>query len=430
MRFLLILSMTPLINAYSFFANAFKLVPHPSEPRCAFVYDFDMRNAKAYKEELLELFERTPLIVFRQDKTNHVSLHPQEFIDFLTLFDPDCDMDAIRDPKKYPMQMLQPFDQFPDCPHVAPRGNSKIDAFHGIRDISVKPSEPFVNNYLWHTDLLGHPYKLPGVVTGFHIVKTPLIGGETDFISGETIYESMSDEVRNASRCILTEVNRPKFVVSRRVMDYSGSYKLAEQPLTNKTSLVEDRAYAPIVFAPESVSQSPRVLLLPSFFEGVVGWSEQESQAWIRHYMHEYVLPHRFSVAWKRGDVAVFNNRRFMHSSTPARNYLDHAGHNERLLLQTFLPTRRSLYGYKPPYSYFDLLHKLGWCDSEEKSKEASNQMFKYALCSMLYHTTQNMDSNRWNVNPNKFYVSASLPKSTEKNEILDFIYDAKFLKM
>jgi hypothetical protein len=58
--------------------------------------------------------------------------------------------------------------------------------------------------------------------------------------------------------------------------------------------------------------------------------------------MENFVLPYRFSIQWKEGDICVFNNRCFIHSSTPARNYLD-LDLNERLIFQTFLPTKKKL---------------------------------------------------------------------------------------
>ena len=112
---------------------------------------------------------------------------------------------------------------------------------------------------------------------------------------------------------MLIEINRLKFAIKKIETDYSGSSRL--EPYEKI-----DAGYTrlPLVFAPSYKDESPSVLLLPSFFERVVGWSVEESREWIKQFMYKNVLPHRFSIQWKKGDLCVFNNRRFMHSSTPA----------------------------------------------------------------------------------------------------------------
>jgi len=101
--------------------------------------------------------------------------------------------------------------------------------------------------------------------------------------------------------------------------------------------------------------------------------------------MYEKVLPHRFSIQWKKGDLGVFNNRRFIHSSTPARNYLEFEDISKILLLQTFLPTKRPLYGLRPFYSGLQPAMKTKWNmnrESFEKTYQDFNSYYtqKYIL--------------------------------------------------
>jgi alpha-ketoglutarate-dependent taurine dioxygenase len=58
-------------------------------------------------------------------------------------------------------------------------------------------------------------------------------------------------------------------------------------------------------------------------------WSIKESREWIKTFMNKKVLPHRVSIQWKKEDLAIFNNRRFIHSSTLGRNYLDNPESNK-----------------------------------------------------------------------------------------------------
>jgi len=316
---------------------------HPLEKRCLFIYDLKFPVLEERLAELKYLFQNHPLLIFRN---SNKKLNPQEFLDFLTHFDEDCDKEALKNPHDYPEQMLQPFDQFPDCNHVAPRGNFRKKQLFNIKNISVKPDESFVSNYLWHTDLLGHPTKTPGVVTGFHIIKSPVIGGDTDFISGETIYENLNTETIKTLSKSRVIINRHNFSFGNKVMDYSGSYRLKDSYMKFPEYDVE----IPFIFEPENSFQKPKVLIMPSFIENIIGLNIENTDKKIKFLMENYVLPHRFSIQWREGDICVFNNRCFIHSSTPARNYLDLIGKNhldedlnERLLLQTFLPTRKKM---------------------------------------------------------------------------------------
>ena len=314
--------------------RSFRLHTHPLEKRIAYVYGIkDINNINDIdKEKLYEAFCEHPLLIFKDVD----SVSPKEFLQFVQQFDKDSDKAALEDPDKYPQQMLQPFDQIPDCKHVAPRGNIELLDFYDIKKIDIVPGEAFVDNYVWHTDLLGHPTKTPNIITGFYIIEQPLIGGDTDFISGQTVYENLKSDEKLASHKIHIEINRKKFLTKEAKSDYAGVNRVelfVEDP--------ENTIRLPLVFYDPN-DDVPSVLIMPSFFERVMGSSVEDSRRWIRHFMCNRVLPHRVSIQWKKGDLAVFNNRKFMHSSTPARNYMENDDSNRRLLLQTFIPTKRA----------------------------------------------------------------------------------------
>jgi hypothetical protein len=118
---------------------------------------------------------------------------------------------------------------------------------------------------------------------------------------------------------------------------------------------------------------------MPTFFERVVGWSITDSRKWIKKFMNEKVLPHRISVQWKKGDLAVFNNRRFIHSSTPARNYLDNIDSSKRLLLQTFIPTNKPLLSYQPLKKDVYSCYNVGWINDQEISIISAHNKIKFS---------------------------------------------------
>ena len=365
-----------IIFVYCFiFSQGFRLLQHPLEKRIAYIDGLtakDIKNIdKTTLSHLQDLFKIHPLLIFKDIE----DVSPTEFINFVKNFDKDHDVDALKNPQENKLQILQPFDQFPDCNHVAPRGNLELINYNGITKLNIKPSDHFVNNYLWHTDILGHEYKLPNVVTGFYIIEQPLIGGDTDFISGETVYENLSNEEQMASHNILIEINRRKFATNDFKMDYAG---------VNRLEWFESRedgnTRIPLVFAPDDISEKPRILLMPTFFEKVVGWSVQDSREWIQQFMLNKVLPYRTSIQWKKGDLAVFNNRRFIHSSTPAKNYLDNKDSSKRLLLQTFIPTNRPLYGIKPSYNNVHACYNVKWCKEKKQSLLAAHENIKFVI--------------------------------------------------
>jgi alpha-ketoglutarate-dependent taurine dioxygenase len=352
--------------------NSFQFTIHPLEKRIAYISNID--NIESLDDitikSLKYLFNEYPLLIFQG--LNNVN--PNSFLNFVKQFDDYCDDEALTNPDKYQHQMLQPFDQFPDCKHVAPRGNIDLLDFHNIKNIKIAPYDPFINNYLWHTDILGHEYKLPNVVTGFYIIEQPLIGGDTDFISGETIYENLTSEEQKACKNMLLEINRRKFITKNLEIDYAGVNRLENY------ELIEDgNTQLPLVYAPDNDNESPRILLTPTFFERVVGWSITESRNWIKNFMNNKVLPYRVSIQWRKGDLAVFNNRRFIHSSTPARNYLDNKDSSKRLLLQTFIPTNKPLTSYKPLEKDVYACYNVGWIKDLETSIISAYNKIKFA---------------------------------------------------
>ena len=352
--------------------NAFRLSLHPIDKRI--VYISEVKHLDKLNDSIINylrlLFERHPLLIFR----NQDNVSPDTFLNFVKNFDESYDKDALENPENHQNQMLQPFDQFPDCKHVAPRGNIELLNFHNIKNIKISPYDPFVNNYLWHTDILGHEYKLPNVVTGFYIIEQPLIGGDTDFISGEAIYENLTEEEQKACKNMLIEINRRKFITNTLEIDYAGVNRLE-----NYLEREDGNTQIPLVYAPDNENEKPRILLMPTFFEKVVGWSVADSRNWIKKFMNEKVLPHRVSIQWRKGDLAVFNNRRFIHSSTPARNYLDNLNSPKRLLLQTFIPTNKPLLSYKPDKKDVYASYNLGWINDQEISIISSHNKIKFA---------------------------------------------------
>eukprot|EP00611_Tribonema_gayanum_P032664 TRINITY_DN9869_c0_g1_i5.p1 TRINITY_DN9869_c0_g1~~TRINITY_DN9869_c0_g1_i5.p1 ORF type:complete len:368 (-),score=100.61 TRINITY_DN9869_c0_g1_i5:484-1587(-) len=320
---------------------SFTVTRHPLEPRCAYVRDLDiLHRTEADVAALRDLFKTTPLLIFPRRAGDEGFLSPAELQDFIKEFDEDHDAEALARPADFPNRMLHPFVQIPGVEHMSPRGFYSAPELYGIKNFSVTPEEVLADVHLWHTDLGGHPFKLPNVVTGFHFIKQPLIGGETDFISGQTIYEALPEPMKRACAQIVLELDRGAFLSGDTIVDYAGAMKV-RRPGSKRNDPAIQRV--PLLYGPE-----PAVLPQSGFMESVAGWSRERSDAWLRKFMHDHVLPHRFSVQWRPGDVAVLDNRKFVHAAAPYLRYRKYADSDARLLLQTFLPTHRPL-TYLPP---------------------------------------------------------------------------------
>ncbi len=337
---------------------AFHVQPHPLEPKCAYVSGLTIPvQDESTKADLLTQFKKTPLMIF----TKQQRVSPIEFQDFLTIFDSHCDKQALLDPESHLDQVLQPFDFVPGLKHIAPRGNFKATNWKGVESLHVKPVPPFIDNHVWHCDLHAHATKIPNVVTGFQVLRQPLYGANTDFVSGTTIHDHLNPHQKKAASQILMEISRAAFL-DREYFDYGGVNILSDVredlPVTQVPLLVGSDA-------------DPCVILQPTFTKRIVGMNHGNSAQWVRNFMIQHVLPHRFTVQWKAGDIGVFNNRQFMHSSTPATHYLNFAGANTRLLLQVFLPTTRQQEFTVYPEDAKSLL-LTDWCKLDRVARAVS----------------------------------------------------------
>ncbi len=350
----------------------YKLNIHPLDNKIAYIKGIkDVKNLNEKTlDSLRQDFKKHPLLIFKDVQ----DVSPQTFLDFSKEFDLDADLDALNSPLDYQHQMLQPFDQFPDCKHVAPRGTINLKNYYNIKDINVEPYEPFKTDYIWHSDLLGHDYKLIHIVTGFYIVEQPLIGGDTDFISGERIYDNLNSEEKKACENILVEINRRKFITGTMTQDYAGVNRLESH-----SEMDEGTNEVPILFAPDDDKESPRILVLPTFFEKVSGWTVSNSRKWMKNFMTEKVLPFRISIQWQKNDLAIFNNRRWIHSSTPANEYIKNDNGPTRFLMQTFIPTKKPMTAITPNPKNAYACYNTKWINDQEVSIISAHNMIKFS---------------------------------------------------
>lgn len=322
---------------------SFEFVKHPLEKRICYVQGIDdvrLLTRNEFRKCQQQFDQESPMLIFQ----NQPEISPHEFLDFAKLFDEHRDEEALNSKSSNQSywqneQMLQPFDQFPDCKHVAPRGNYFLEDYYGCKNLNVEPGEFFKEHYLWHADTWAHHSKRMNKITAFNVIKQPLIGGETDFISGETVYEKLTEVERLFYRYLIVEVSRESFLKNMVSMDYSGSEYENELDFELSPDFLSE---SPLIHFPHVNSyEKPSMILTPILIHKIKGLNVDESRKIISRMVKKNLLPHRVSIQWKKGDIAVFNNKLFMHSNTPANNYLKNKQSNQRFLLQTFIPTRK-----------------------------------------------------------------------------------------
>jgi len=353
MKLLITIIIILITNIIPSITLAYNIIQHPIESKCAYIYNYDFKNENKV-DDLQKIFEDYPLLIFRNPLAY---LKPNEFINFLNLFSNNNDSLLID-----------------NC--ITFNGNYKAEQLFNITNISIQPNKQFINNYVWHTDLLGHPEENPPIITGFNVIDTPLFGGETEFISGEKIWTCLPENIKLSCMNMIIKNNRKNFFFGNKIMDYSGTYIIKDAD-----EFFEDNDISiPIVYEAESQTQLPRVLIQPSFFENIVGLSKEESQIWIKDFMIKYALPHKFSIQYIKGDICVFNNRRFIRSTTPARNYLDFQKGSQKLFLQSYISTRKEMKAYKPSLVDIYIHTKNELCINDDISKDISDSSIRYHL--------------------------------------------------
>jgi hypothetical protein len=67
----------------------------------------------------------------------------------------------------------------------------------------------------------------------------------------------------------------------------------------------------------------------------------------MKNFMEKKILPHQINIEWSKGDLAIFNNNRLMHTSTPGRNYIKNKDNTCILINKPLLeinPNEKSIY--------------------------------------------------------------------------------------
>lgn len=277
-----------------------------SVPWVAVIEDMDIANATEEEIELLtkDCFPKCPVIVFRGQPQSTTA---KQFFDFVKKFDPDVDLDAIADE-----QVLHPFRREPDEPHVATREERSI-----LNENEL--GNQFRFGPVWHMDLVGSKKtKVPNVVSAFHFLQVPEMGGNTIFANMDMAYALLRPGLKkkvDSLRCVYDNDLTSLFNFH---LDSDGFRRLEPFPLPDQ----EDQVVRPLVRRDKATGRK-RMFFTPVRFNRFEGWTCEESWEFLVYLFHTYVNTegNTVSIKWQEGDVAIFNNHAMIHTSTPWELY-------------------------------------------------------------------------------------------------------------
>lgn len=271
--------------------------------------------------ELKVLFKSVPMLLFKKQK-----LEPIKLYEFCKSFD-----DKANDKVIHPFS----YSQIEDVPQVSLRGEAHIDDMHGIKDITLKYSDPFKNTIIWHQDIVGHGSYLPPIVSSIYMIKSPSVGGNTLFASLEDAYDSMEFFMKKKINNYNVIYSNSQKDMMNSYFDYTGYNRV----LNEKTEIVGTSIITrePLVVYSNPEKRRKALMLSPFRFNKFDKLSCNDSFDLYREIMSKYVFTQQnvVDIKWDNDDLLIFNNRKLVHTSTPTIEYKN----EERLYYSCFVGT-------------------------------------------------------------------------------------------
>lgn len=273
------------------------------------------------KDELKKLFKVVPLIMFKNQ-----SIRPKDHYDLCKIFDTEHNNTIVHPYKDA---------EFKEAPQIALRGNGHIRNLYGIKNLTLKASDQFKYNFIWHQDLVGKGTFLPPVVSSIYTLVPPPSGGSTLFASLENGYDSIDYRLKKEIQYynVIYSNSFTKSLGTR--FDYTGYNKIVD-PKLEKNEL-NTYVREPLVVYSDELCNKKSLMLNPFRFDKIDKLSYDDSYELYREIMHKNILrrDNMIEVFWEQNDLLIFNNRKLIHTSTPSVEYERY----NRLFMLCFLGT-------------------------------------------------------------------------------------------
>lgn len=277
------------------------------------------------KNDLKILFNSVPMLLFKNQ-----NIEPNVFYDFCKSFD-DKSNDKVIHPFKY--------SQIDSVPQVSLRGEAHIKDMYGIKNVTLKYSEPFKNTLVWHQDIVGHGTELPPVVASIYMIKTPKTGGNTLFASMEDAYDSMEFYMKKKLSKYNVIYTNTRNDMMNSYFDYTGINRVLNNDFDYKGTTTLTRT--PLIVYSNREKRRKALMLSPFRFNKFDKLTCDDSFDLYREIMTKYVFTPQniVDIKWDKNDLLLFNNRKLIHTSTPTIEYKN----QERLYYSCFVGTSQPI---------------------------------------------------------------------------------------
>jgi taurine dioxygenase len=310
--------------------SAYKISFPTSKRNIAIVSNINVKDISDYERvEIIKLFNSVPLIMFKNQ-----DIKPEEYYEFCKMFD-----------EKHTNTVIHPFKYscVDTVPQISLRGECVVEDMHGIKNVTLRYSDPFKNTLVWHQDIVGHGTYLPPVVSSMYMIKTPTTGGDTLFASLEDAYDNIDNNLKNRIRDYNCIYSNSKDAMMNSYFDYTGYNRVRpnnEIKFGEKGTTTLHRE--PLVVYSNMLRKRKCLMLSPFRFEKFDKMTTEDSLDLYRELMAKYILPkdNIVRVKWEKKDLLIFNNRKLIHSSSPTLEYKG----QERLYYSCFLGTSSPIY--------------------------------------------------------------------------------------
>ena len=202
-----------------------------------------------------------------------------------------------------------------------------LESFPEITPILKKETEIANFGGVWHSDTTYQP--CPPMATMLYALELPPIGGDTLFANQVQAYESLSDGLKDTLASLNIVCRSDKAVAMATRAD-----RIAERGRdTNKNNMV---GIHPVIRThPETGKKALYVNQAHScHFEG---WSIAESEGLLEFlYAHQIKEEFQCRHVWKKGDLAIWDNRCTLHY--PVNDYHGHRRLLHRITLKGDIP--------------------------------------------------------------------------------------------
>jgi len=332
--------------------NSFYLIKHPIEKRIAFIHDIkDITKVdESTINDLQELYKIYPLLIFK----NLDIVSPNDFFNFVQRFDNDNYVQLL---EYYQRETLQISDNLLDYDYRYQKENIDLLNFFNVKNLNMK-----LYNSNWCTNTLGNEYKLSNIASGIFIMKDSPIWDSTDFISSETIYENLNPDEQLYIENIFIE---------------------------NKNNIIFDNIniidkIIPILYKSNNIYEKSKILIMPSLIEKIIGWGTKDSRNWINNFMKNKVLPYKVNIKWEKGDLAIFNNNRFMHTSTPGKNYINNLNIIDKFSTKRLIHTNKPFSEIGPYENNIYSCYNIKWIKEDEIPISLNNNYNKIIINNII----------------------------------------------